>query len=609
MQEQIIDKKLKFYVIDAYEVAQDTGMGGRINTIMQTCFFAITGVLPRDEAIEQIKNAIEKTYGKRGEAVVQKNFAAVDATLEHLHEVKVPGHGRPAPIEMPPAVPAEAPEFVQNVTAHDHRRRGRRAAGQRHAGRRHLPHRHHAVGEAQHRPGGPGLGPDVCIQCGKCVLVCPHAVIRAKVYDAADLAGAPATFKSADAKLARSCPDKKYTLQVAVEDCTGCGCASRSARPRTRADVGRKAINMEPQLPLREHGARELGLLPEPARGRSRTTGSSSPTSRTSSCCEPLFEFSGACAGCGETPYVKLVTQLFGDRAMIANATGCSSIYGGNLPTTPWTYEQRRPRPGLVQLAVRGQRRVRPRHAPGARQAEPSTPASWWRGCADAIGDDLVDGLLDADQADEAGIAEQRERVAAAAREAGRRSTDPDVAATCSAVADALVKKSVWIVGGDGWAYDIGYGGLDHVLATGRNVNVLVLDTEVYSNTGGQASKATPLRRGGQVRRRRQADAQEGPGHDGHELRQRLRGAGRHGRQRRADRAGPSWKPRPTTARRSSSPTATASPTASTWPRAWTSRSWRCDSGHWPLYRYNPRAEGAGQEPVPARLQGARRCR
>jgi pyruvate-ferredoxin/flavodoxin oxidoreductase len=486
IQGQIISKKLKLYVIDAYEVAKETEMGVRINTIMQTCFFAISGVLPRAEAIARIKEAIKKTYGKRGEAVVQKNFAAVDATLAYLYEVKVPDRIS-GNVEQPPVVPVEAPEFVQNVTA-------KMIAGEGDL----LPvsalpiDGTYPSGTSQWEKRNialevPVWEPDICIQCGKCVLVCPHAVIRAKIYDGAQLADAPAGFKSSDARW-RELSDQRYSLQVAVEDCTGCQLCVEICPAKDKRQVGRKAINMEPRLPLLETEKRNWDFflnLPE----FPRTDGVKFSNVKNIQLLQPLFEFSGACSGCGETPYIKLVSQLFGDRAIIANATGCSSIYGGNLPTTPWAFNKEGRGPAWSNSLFEdnaefglGMRLTLDKQTEYARELlERLSPI---------IGADLAEALLTADQSDEAGIEAQRQRVAELkARLAGRSGPAKDL----YSLADMLVKKSVWIIGGDGWAYDIGYGGLDHVLASGRNINVLVLDTEVYSNTGGQASKATPL--------------------------------------------------------------------------------------------------------------------
>lgn len=485
VQKQIIDKKLKFYVIDGYEVGKQTGMGGRINTIMQTCFFAISGVLPREEAIAAIKYTIQKTYGKRGESVVQKNNAAVDAALDHLHEVKVPEKVSVV-FSVRPAVPAAAPDFVQRVTA-------KMIAGEGDD----LPVSAMPVdgtfptATAQWEKRNisleiPAWDEELCIQCGKCVLVCPHSVIRAKVYDASHLAGAPATFKAVAARW-KDMKDRKYTLQVAPEDCTGCTLCVEICPAKSKSEVKHRAINMVAQPPLREAEAANWEFfLKIPETDRAVV---SMNQVKDVQLLRPLFEFSGACSGCGETPYVKLMTQLFGDRMLIANATGCSSIYGGNLPTTPYCTNDEGRGPawsnslfednaefGLgMRLAV-------------DKQNEYARELVWRLGFQ--IGEELAQAILNADQTTEQGIFAQRERVKALREKlAGIRTAE---SRDLASLADSLVRKSVWIVGGDGWAYDIGYGGLDHVLASGRNVNVLVLDTEVYSNTGGQASKATP---------------------------------------------------------------------------------------------------------------------
>jgi len=487
VQRQIIAKNLKFYMIDAYEVARETGMGVRINTIMQTCFFAISGVLPRDEAIEEIKKAIKKTYGKRGAAVIKKNYAAVDAAIAHLHQVKI-SEKSVGMLEMPPVVSSEAPEFVRSVTA-------RIMAGEGDL----LPVSAMPIDGTfptattrwEKRNVGlevPVWEPDICIQCGKCVLVCPHAVIRSKIYDESALSDAPGTFKHSAARW-KDLKDRKFTLQVAVEDCTGCAMCVEVCPAKDKSQVGRKAINMAPQLPLREQEARNweffLGL-PDFA----RHDGMNFNNVKNAQLLRPLFEFSGACAGCGETPYIKLLSQFFGDRAIIANATGCSSIYGGNLPTTPYAVNDEGRGPTWNNSLFEdnaefgfGMRLTLDKQNEYARELVEQL--------RDQIGAELADALLTADQSDEAGIDAQRKRVAELkARLAG---SDAPPAKDLLSLADVLVKKSVWILGGDGWAYDIGYGGLDHVLASTRNVNVLVLDTEVYSNTGGQASKATGL--------------------------------------------------------------------------------------------------------------------
>ncbi len=485
VQEQILEKKLKFYVVDGYKVAREAGMGSRINTIMQTCFFAISGVLPREQAIAAIKKSIEKTYGKRGEAVVRKNFAAVDAALDHLHEVPAPGRVT-ATFEIRPPVPPQAPAFVRDVLGPIIAGRGDDVPvsampvdGTFPTGTARWEKRNIALEV-------PVWDEQLCIQCGKCVLVCPHSVIRSKVYDPAVLAGAPPAFLSAPARW-KEFGDQRYTLQVAVEDCTGCALCVAVCPAKSKTNVKHKAIDMAPQLPLRERERANWEFfltIPETDR-RVLSLGQVKDVQLL----QPLFEFSGACAGCGETPYIKLLTQLFGDRAIIANATGCSSIYGGNLPTTPYTVNADGRGPAWSNSLFEdnaefglGMRLSLDQQAAYARELVARL--------ASQIGDTLAGELLAAPQSTEAEIAEQRVRVGLLKQRLAALGA-PE-AANLLAVADALVRKSVWIVGGDGWAYDIGYGGLDHVLASGRDVNILVLDTEVYSNTGGQMSKATP---------------------------------------------------------------------------------------------------------------------
>ena len=484
-QKDIIEKKLKFYTINAYDVAEKTGMGSRVNTIMQTCFFAISGILPRDEAIEQIKKAIKKTYGKRGEAVVQKNYAAVDQSLANLHEVKVPAKVTSTSTRRA-AVPAAAPAFVRDVLGPMIAFEGDTVPvsampvdGTFPTGTTKWEKRNIALEI-------PVWESDLCIQCGKCVFVCPHAVIRHKVYDKKFVSQAPKTFKYMDSKF-KEFPGMAYTVQVAPEDCTGCALCIEACPAKDKTNTARKAINMAPQPALRESEAVNWEYflnLPE----ADRTTFNVG-TIKNSQLLEPLFEFSGACSGCGETPYVKLMSQLFGDRAVIANATGCSSIYGGNLPTTPYTFNKQGRGPAWSNSLFEdnaefglGYRLTLDKQAEYARDILPTFTAE--------LGSELVDAVLKADQTSDLGIKQQRERVEILKQKLATSKTPQ--AENLAAVADALVKKSVWIVGGDGWAYDIGYGGLDHVLSTGRDVNLLVLDTEVYSNTGGQASKSTP---------------------------------------------------------------------------------------------------------------------
>lgn len=485
VQNQILEKHLKFYVIDGYRVARETGMDNRINTILQTCFFAISGILPRKEAIEAIKHSIEKTYGRRGEAVIQKNFAAVDAALDHLHEVVIPT-AVTSKTDMLPAVPAEAPEFVQKVTARIIEGQGDQLPVSAMPIDGTFPT---ATAQWEKRNIAleiPVWDESICIQCGKCVLVCPHAVIRAKVYDAAVLDHAPSSFKSSKPRW-REFQDLKYTLQVAPEDCTGCSLCVEICPVKDKSNASHKAIDMMPQPPIRDQERDNWNFfLQIPDIDRAMLSHSQVKDSQL---LQPLFEFSGACAGCGETPYLKLLSQLFGDRTMIANATGCSSIYGGNLPTTPWSVNGEGRGPAWSNSLFEDNAEF----GLGMRLAADHQNAyakQLLRDLAPDLGDELVESMLSADQSAETGIKQQRERVAILKKKL--QSINKIQALELSTVADALVKKSVWIVGGDGWAYDIGYGGLDHVLASGHNVNLLVLDTEVYSNTGGQMSKSTP---------------------------------------------------------------------------------------------------------------------
>lgn len=485
VQEQIIDKRLRFYVIDAYDVAAKTGMGRRINTIMQTCFFAISGVLPRDEAIAQIKKAIEKTYGKKGPEVVRKNFEAVDQTLANLFEVQVPAEAT-ATKRRPPIVSEKAPDFVQRVTAMMLANKGDLLPVSAFP-----PDGTWPTGTAKWEKRAialqiPVWDPKICIQCNKCALVCPHAAIRPKVYEPSHLAKAPETFKSTEFRS----PDLKgykFTIQVAPEDCTGCEVCVAVCPAKDKSNPKHKALDMAPMPPLRDQERRNFEFFLElPEVDRSKLEISVKGTQFM----EPLFEFSGACAGCGETPYVKLLTQMFGDRALIANATGCSSIYGGNLPTTPYTFNREGRGPAWNNSLFEDNAEF----GFGFRLAidkQKEFAEELLKKLASQIGEELVSALLGADQSSEAGIAQQRERVKLL-REKLAVIASPD-ARRLERLADYLVKKSVWIVGGDGWAYDIGYGGLDHVFAMNRDVNILVLDTEVYSNTGGQQSKATPL--------------------------------------------------------------------------------------------------------------------
>jgi pyruvate-ferredoxin/flavodoxin oxidoreductase len=487
VQKVIIDKRLKVYAIDASGVARKSQLGNRINTIMQTCFFALSRVLPRDEAITKIKEFIRKTYGKRGEPVVRQNFAAVDAALAHLREITVPATASDA-IQLTSKIPVDAPEFVRNVTAEMIAGRGDLLPVSAFPEDGTYP-----VGTARWEKRNiaqdvPVWEPDLCIECGKCVMVCPHSTIRAKVCSASDLSEAPAGFKSMPAKW-REFPDKLYTIQVAVEDCTGCRLCVEVCPAKDKSNVSRKALNMQPQLPLRDSERVNWDyFLKLPDLHKNGLIAFNSV--KNVQLLQPLFEFSGACAGCGETPYIKLLTQLFGDRAIIANATGCSSIYGGNLPTTPYTTNDdgRGPAWSNSLFEDNAEFGLGMRLALDHQKAYAKDLVHRLR---ESIGGTLADRLLNTDQSTNEGINIQRELVAAlkARIQPGSREDTRDLLS----LADSLVEKSVWIVGGDGWAYDIGYGGLDHVLASGQNVNILVLDTEVYSNTGGQASKATPL--------------------------------------------------------------------------------------------------------------------
>jgi pyruvate-ferredoxin/flavodoxin oxidoreductase len=484
-QQAMITKKIEFYVIDGYTVAREAGMGTRINTIMQTCFFAISGVLPRDEAIEQIKKAIKKTYGKRGEAVVAKNFAAVDAALAHLHKVVLPA-AVSSNFDIAPAISPKAPEFVRNVL-------GQIAAGKGDM----LPVS--AIPAGGTFPTGtaqwekrniaqfiPVWDKDLCIQCGKCVMVCPHAVIRAKVYSADQAANAPAAFQWAKPKW-KGMENDRYTLQVAPEDCTGCAVCVDVCPVKSKSDASKKAINMAEQAPLREVERENWDFFLElPEVDRSKLSHSQVKDVQL---LQPLFEFSGACAGCGETAYIKLLTQLFGDRLLIANATGCSSIYGGNLPTTPYTSNREGRGPSWSNSLFEDNAEFGFGMRTALDQQKEFADVLVQR-LATEIGVELVAELLHASQKTEPEINAQRKRVEQL--RAQLADNDSSDARNLLAIANTLVRKSVWILGGDGWAFDIGFGGLDHVLGSGKNVNVLVLDTEVYSNTGGQMSKATP---------------------------------------------------------------------------------------------------------------------
>ncbi|MCW8955419.1 MAG: pyruvate:ferredoxin (flavodoxin) oxidoreductase, partial [Gammaproteobacteria bacterium] len=486
VQQQIIDKNIAFYVIDASTVARDTGMGRRINTIMQTCFFALSGVLPRDEAIEKIKTAIEKTYMRKGAEIVQLNFKAVDAALDHLHKVDVPSKVSSTK-DMTPAVSDRAPAFVKEVTVPMLIGRGDELPvssipvdGTYPSGTARWEKRNIADSI-------PKWEPEVCIQCGNCSLVCPHSVIRARFYDQSLLDHAPATFESVPVS-ARGFPDARYTLQIYVEDCTGCGLCVEACPAFDQKDSMRKAINMTDKEPILEAGKQNIEFFDSiPVNSRATVNFASV---RGAQFLEPLFEFSGACSGCGETPYVRLLTQLFGPRLLVANATGCSSIYGGNLPATPWSKNKEGRGPAWSNSLFEdnaefglGMRVSADQQLAMAKQLLSEM--------TDHFDQAFIDSLLVTDQQIGSEMNAQRNRL----QELKRRleKIDEPRAKSLLTVADQLVRRSVWLVGGDGWAYDIGSSGLDHALASGRNINVLVLDTEVYSNTGGQASKSTPI--------------------------------------------------------------------------------------------------------------------
>ena len=486
VQQQIIDKRLRFFVIDASKVARDVGLGARINTVLQTCFFAISGVLPRDTAIRHIKEAIRKTYARKGEAVVRKNFEAVDRTLTRLQEVQIPATAT-SKFDREKTVPDDSPDFVRRVTAKMLVGAGDEIPVSLVPVDGTFPSGTSAFEKRNISELVPVWQPDLCIQCGQCSFVCPHSVIRARYYHEDRLNGAPTSFKSAPVN-ARGYPEAQFTLQFYVEDCTGCALCVEACPAVSPRDAGVKAINMADKLPLIDAERQNIAFFEKlPVNDRARVDFANV---RGVQFLQPLFEFSGACAGCGETPYLKLLSQLFGDRLQIANATGCSSIYGGNLPVTPWAKNHEGHGPAWSNSLFEdnaefglGFRLAADKHLELAQKL--------LRHLAVDIGQDLADAILIAPQIRESEIRAQRVRVAELKTKLLKIGTE--AARDLLSVVDHLIRRSIWIVGGDGWAYDIGYGGLDHVLASGRNVNVLVLDTEVYSNTGGQASKATPL--------------------------------------------------------------------------------------------------------------------
>ena len=485
VQKDMIDKKIKLYVIDATTVARETGMSGRINTIMQTCYFALSGVLPREDAIKQIKKAIEKTYFKKGQKVIDQNFKAVDATLAHLFEVDYPKTITGANVSLE-AVSDKAPDFVKEVTAKMMTGHGDE-----------LPVSKMTIDGTY--PSGttqwekrnisdlvPIWEPDLCIQCGNCAYVCPHSVIRAKFYHKDNLKHSPEDFKSAPIN-ARGFPETQYSLQVYLEDCTGCNLCVEVCPASDPANASHKAINLGDKEPILEKEKKNIEFFENiPWNDRSRIDFS---TVHGAQFLEPLFEFSGACAGCGETPYLKLLSQLFGDRLLVANATGCSSIYGGNLPTTPWSVNKEGRGPAWSNSLFEDNAEF----GLGMRitaDKQLSLAKDLLAGLAPEVGEELAKSIIEGPQTLESEIVAQRAKVETLKEKL--RSMDSSNAKHLLSVVDQLVRRSVWLVGGDGWAYDIGYGGLDHALASGRNINILVLDTEVYSNTGGQSSKSTP---------------------------------------------------------------------------------------------------------------------
>jgi pyruvate-ferredoxin/flavodoxin oxidoreductase len=493
VQRDLIEKKMKLYVIDAYKVAQETGMGVRINTTMQTCFFAISNIFPKETAIELIKDSIKKTYGAKGDKIVQMNYEAVDKTLDNLFEVPIPDKIT-SNIKLQPPIQGDAPVFVKEVLAKIIEGKGDTIPVSK------MPiDGTYPLSSARYEKRNialevPVWDPETCIQCNKCVMVCPHATIRAKIFTEDIVKNAPPTFKYTKFRSKDYGENLLYSLQVAVEDCTGCALCVDVCPAKNKKETRLKAINMAPQLPLRETERENWDFffkIPDLDRRKVAVS-----KVKDSQFLQPLFEFSGACSGCGETPYVKLVTQLFGDRTIIANATGCSSIYGGNLPTTPYSTNNDGRGPAWSNSLFEdnaefgyGIRLAIDKHNYQAKLL--------LQKLASDIGDDLVSEIINAKQKDESDIYDQRQRVDILKRKltdllnTNSNGKANDIKHLLS-LADYLVKKSVWIIGGDGWAYDIGYGGLDHVIASGANVNLLVLDTEVYSNTGGQSSKATP---------------------------------------------------------------------------------------------------------------------
>ena len=486
LQAQILEKKLRFFVVDASKVAREAGLGGRINTVLQTCFFAISGVLPRERAIARIKETITETYRSKGDAIVRQNFAAVDQALAHLSEVPVPSAATSS-FDRPPIVPAQAPPFVREVTARLMLGRGDDLRVSQLPADGTYPSGTAAFEKRNISDIVAVWDPESCIQCGQCSLACSHSILRARYSEASELADAPPTFKSAPVN-ARGYPDVRYSLQVYVEDCTGCGICVEVCPAASTTTPGLRAISLAPKAPILQQERANIAFFESlPVNDRARIDFS---TVRGVQFLQPLFEFSGACGGCGETPYLALLSQLFGDRLQIANATGCSSIYGGNLPVTPWTKNAAGRGPAWSNSLFEDNAEFGLGFRLAADQ-QGALATALLRRLSPRLGEELVQSILDAPQKHESELRAQRSRVELLNEKLARM--DDDTARDLLVLVDHFVRRSIWIVGGDGWAYDIGYGGLDHVLATGSDVNVLVLDTEVYSNTGGQASKATPL--------------------------------------------------------------------------------------------------------------------
>lgn len=486
MQQTIIDKQIEFYTIDAYAIAQASGMGRLINTVMQSCFFALVDIIPKDEAIAAIKGAVQKTYAKAGKRILEANLKAIDGALAGLQRVEVPKQADSA-FEIPAPVPGTAADFLRTVTGEIMAGRGDTIPVSHFAADGTFPTGTSRLDKRNLALQIPVWEPDICTQCGKCVFVCPHSVIRSKIFTTEQAEAAPAEFKHVPIISKAFSEGLQISYQVSPEDCTGCNLCVEVCPIRDKTNPKRKALNMAPQPPLREQEKINWDFFEQlPDYARSSLHPNKIPEAMH---LQPLFEFPSACVGCGETPYIRLATQLFGDRMVVANATGCSSIYGGNLPTTPWAKNADGRGPAWSNSLFEDNAEF----GLGMRVAidkQREYAAELLLTLRDVVGSDLTDAILNAEQQDEAGIYEQRERVAELKNKLVKMTGD--AAKQLLGVADTLIKRSVWIIGGDGWGYDIGFGGLDHVMASGRDVNILLLDTEVYSNTGGQTSKATP---------------------------------------------------------------------------------------------------------------------